>query len=192
MQLGAGDGGGVCFDRALGFADQRLLGVQLLTGNQIAFDQLLVALQITTGVGQRRPIFRQLAFGLGEGDFKLAGVDFGEQIARFDLLAFGKVDGQKLTIDAAADGDGIGRRHGTEAGKIAGHRFAGGGCRLYRCEGGTKTTCPPAAMTLLARACRRRRAAICRVATLPEPVRGTRDDRDHQHGGPTAFIATFH
>lgn len=135
-----------------GFADQRLLGVQFLPGNQIGFDQLLVARQIATGVGEGRTIFGQLAFGPGEGDFKLAGVDFREQIARFDLLAFGKVDGQQLAVDAAADGDGIRRRHGAEAGKVAGYRFAGGGGRLYRREGGAKTTGASASGALLTRA----------------------------------------
>ena len=43
LQLGTGHGGFVGFDGALRFADQRLLCVQLLAGDQIGFYQLLIA-----------------------------------------------------------------------------------------------------------------------------------------------------
>ena len=43
LQLCAGHGGLVGFDGALRFADQRLLGVQLLTRHEVGFHQLLVA-----------------------------------------------------------------------------------------------------------------------------------------------------
>ena len=93
---------------------------------------MLIARQIAPGIGQRGLIFCQLPLSLGQLNLERPGIDFRQQIAGFDLLAFGKVDRHQLAIDPAGDGHGIGGGGGAQAGKIARHRLAGGGRRLHR------------------------------------------------------------
>ena len=51
LQLRAGDAGFIGFYRPLCFVDQRLLCIQLLTRDQIRFDQLLIAGEVATRIG---------------------------------------------------------------------------------------------------------------------------------------------
>ncbi len=81
LQLGAGDGRFISFHRAGGFHHQRLLSVELLAGDEVGLHQLLVTSEIAAGIGKGGLIFRQLTLRLGEGDFKLAGVDLRQQVA---------------------------------------------------------------------------------------------------------------
>ncbi len=64
LQLRAGNACFINLNGAFGFTDQRLLGIQLLAGNEIGFCQLLITRQVTAGVGKRGFIFCQLALGL--------------------------------------------------------------------------------------------------------------------------------
>lgn len=57
LQLRAGNACFISLNGAFGFTDQRLLGIQLLAGNEIVFCQLLITRQVTAGVGKRGFIF---------------------------------------------------------------------------------------------------------------------------------------
>ncbi len=57
LQLRAGDAGFIGFYRPLCFVDQRLLCIQFLTRDQIRFDQLLIAGEVATSIGQCGFIF---------------------------------------------------------------------------------------------------------------------------------------
>jgi hypothetical protein len=64
LQLRAGNACFISLNGAFGFTDQRLLGIQLLAGNEIGFCQLLITRQVTAGVGKRGFIFCQLTLVL--------------------------------------------------------------------------------------------------------------------------------
>lgn len=70
-------------------------------GDEVGLHQLLVTSEIAAGVGEGGLIFRQLTLRLGEGDFKLAGVDLRQQVAGFDLLTL-----------TGSEGSAVGRRPG--------------------------------------------------------------------------------
>ncbi|MNP40267.1 hypothetical protein D3C76_1338960 [compost metagenome] len=116
------------------------MGIQLLAGDEVRFDQLLIARQIALGVGKRRFIFGELSLGLSKGDFELARVNFCQQITGFYLLAFLEVDCHQLPVDAAAHSHGIGGGDRSQPGEITRNRFADGGCGLNRGQRATAHT----------------------------------------------------
>ncbi|CAI3801754.1 hypothetical protein GLGCALEP_02817 [Pseudomonas sp. MM221] len=83
-------------------------GVEGLLGNTVFGVQAFVAGQVDLGVFQLRLVLRQGAFSLLKGDAVRARVDFSEQVAGLDLLAFLEVDFYQLASHAAAHIDRVG------------------------------------------------------------------------------------
>src|SRR4051812_25074202 len=84
--------------------------------------------------GQGGIVLRELSLCLRELHLKGTSVNLREQVPLVNHLAFGERDVDELSIDAAADGDGIERRHGPEARQIdvevalaRGRRYDGNG-----------------------------------------------------------------
>ena len=63
---------------------------------------------------QQPLIVRQLAFGLGLGDFIRAGIDLRQEVALVDQLPFGESDVDQLAADLGLHRDGGERGHGAE------------------------------------------------------------------------------
>ena len=78
----------VRLERAFVLAHQRRLGVELLARDGILLEQHAVALEVGLRVFQQRLVARHLAFGLRQLHLVGTRVDFGEQFALFDHLAF--------------------------------------------------------------------------------------------------------
>ncbi len=186
----AGDSGLIRFDGAEAFADQRLLGIKLLAGDEVGFHQLLITGQVAAGVGEGGGVFRQLPLGLSQRHFELAGIDFGQQIAGFHLLSFLEVQGDQLTVDAAAHGDGIGGGNGPEPGEIARHGFTDRGGGLHRSQ---RAAAHSVATTAARRALR---LTGCtgrgRSVLMPVPRGGKSHHNDASGDYPAGFIAAFH
>ncbi len=88
VHFGGLDRGFVGFHRALILRDQRHLGIERLARHRILRGQPLIAGEIDLRALQQRLVARQIAVGLGERGFIRPRVDFGEQIAFLDLVAF--------------------------------------------------------------------------------------------------------
>jgi len=69
-------------------ADQRLLRVELLTGNRVLLDQQAVAREIELRVLEQGLVARQLPVGLLELHLERARIDLGQEIAGADKLPF--------------------------------------------------------------------------------------------------------
>ncbi len=88
MQLGAVDVGLILLDGALVLRHQRALRIQLLAGNGIRLEQFLVALQIDLGVVQQSLVVRQRGLSHVELHLIRPRVDFGQNLALLDQIAF--------------------------------------------------------------------------------------------------------
>lgn len=119
LQLGAIHVGPIADQAGLRLGDQRSLGIQLLTRDQIIFGEALVAHQIASGVVQQRRIARQRSLGLLQLDLERAWVDFSQQIAGLHLLPLREVQLHQLAIDPAAHGHGIGGGDGAQPAEVA-------------------------------------------------------------------------
>ena len=92
------------------------LGVGLLPGREFA--ELGVALQIEIGVGEVGLVLRLLGLGLIERRLVGARIDFGEQVALIDQLAFLERDLVDLAVDAGPHLHGIEALNGAEPGQV--------------------------------------------------------------------------
>ena len=116
------------FDRAFVLAHERRLRIELLLRDRVLLEERAIALEIDDRVLQQRLVFRELAFGLRELDLERPRIDLGEQLARFDELAFAENHAHELPVDAASHGDGRERRHRAEAGQIHADVRSSRGC----------------------------------------------------------------
>ena len=74
--------------RAFVLPHERPLGVELLLGDRVLRQNLLVALQVEPGIRQQRLVALQIALGLLERGLVGTRVDLGQEIARLHQLAF--------------------------------------------------------------------------------------------------------
>jgi hypothetical protein len=129
-------GGLVDDDRAFQLLDQRGLGVDLLAGDGILFQQGLEALQRHARAVELGFVALALAAGLHQGHFKLARVYGGQQLAGFDHLAFLEehffhhARDLRPYPDGGLRGDGAqGVQHDRDVGPLGGgHADRGGRC----------------------------------------------------------------
>jgi hypothetical protein len=123
-------------DRAFELLDQRSLGVDLLAGDRVLFEQGLEALQRDAGAVELRFVALALAAGLHQGHLKLARVYGGQQLAGLDHLAFLEQHLLKHARHLRPHPDGGLRRDGAQgfqddgdAGFLGGGHADGGGGR---------------------------------------------------------------
>ena len=107
LQPGVGDSALVALHRGFVLPHQRLLGVDLLTGDGILRKKSAVAVKVYARVLKQRLVARQLPGSQGELDLERPRVDLGKEIASVDHLALFKCDAHDLTVDAAANQHGI-------------------------------------------------------------------------------------
>ena len=91
------------------------LRIQLLLRNGVLREELGVALQVELRVGKGGSVASESALGLLQLYFEGSRIDFRQKLALFYRFAFFERDAHQLTIDAAADGNGVERRHIAEA-----------------------------------------------------------------------------
>src|ERR1700729_1070957 len=115
IELGLRIVDGSCVSRDLGgeLRYAGALGVELLAGGELT--QLDEALQVQVDVGEIGLVL--LFLGLGRVERRLIGprIDFGQQVALLDVLAFGKRDLVDLAVDAGTHEDGVEGLNGSKA-----------------------------------------------------------------------------
>ena len=82
----------VGFYRALILGDQSDLRIQRLVRHGVLRRQSLVARQVDLRALEHGLVARQLPLGLRQGCFIWPRIDFREQVAFLDLVAFGEID----------------------------------------------------------------------------------------------------
>src|SRR5205807_6427975 len=92
--------------RSFELSGLRSLRIELLFGNYALFEQGLKSLQIKIGILERSLIFEQVGLHLAQLHLIRPWIDYRQQIASLDLLAFLKCYLNKLAINAALDGNG--------------------------------------------------------------------------------------
>jgi hypothetical protein len=113
LQIGVIDLRLIGLNSAFVLSDGRCLRIELLPGNQSLIQQQLVPLTFRCCRFQQSLIARELALGLSELNLKRAFVDFRQEVALIDELAFPESDINELTVDPAPD------RHGVRCGRRA-------------------------------------------------------------------------
>src|SRR5262249_36316834 len=108
---------------AIKLSDLRLLRIELLLRDHAFFEEQLEALEVDFCVFARSLILGKLSFCLFELDLKRTRIDFGEQFALLDELAFLESDIHELALNAIANRDSVQRSDCSEAikedGKVA-------------------------------------------------------------------------
>nr|GEU28386.1 sensory transduction histidine kinase, putative [Tanacetum cinerariifolium] len=135
IEPGRAFGRAVGHDRAFELLDQRGLGVDVLAGDRVLFQQGAVALQREFGVFQLRLVALALAAGLQQRHFELARIDLRHHLAGLDHLAFLEQHILQNARDLRAHGGGGRRRHRAQCferdGNVGlfgrGHTHRGGG-----------------------------------------------------------------
>ena len=107
VQLGAVDLPLIGSDNALILRDQSLLRGELLLGDGVLFDQLLVTAEIHLRVLEQRLVADQGALGLLELHLVGARIDFEQRRALLHDIAFLVVDLHQLPVHARFHRDGI-------------------------------------------------------------------------------------
>ena len=128
----------VSADRRLALRDEGLLGLEFLLGDELFFLQLPQAGKITASGVELGLILRQLGLHLGESNPVRRGIDFGQQLALFDLLTFLEHHPQQLALDAAVHGDGVQRRHGPNRPEVDGEIVLASDDRAHRNRDGAR------------------------------------------------------
>jgi hypothetical protein len=116
LNLGAFDRRLITFDGRLELAHQRILCVHALLGRKVA--ELGDPFQIEFCILELRLILGDGRLGLVERRLKRTRVDLGEDIARLDVLAFGKRDLVELPVHAGLDHDRVEGLNGPQPGQI--------------------------------------------------------------------------
>ena len=91
------------FHHSLVLMHRRLLGGELLLRDGFLRDQLLIADQIDARVLQRGLVPDQLPFGLGQCRLIRSVVDFHQQIALVNGVAFTIANAHQLPVDAGSN-----------------------------------------------------------------------------------------
>ena len=118
VQFGAIDLRLIGLHHAFGLGDGGFLGGELLFGNGVLREQLRVAIEIDAGVVQGGLVARLLAKGHVELDLVGARVDFHQEIALVDEVAFVVEHLHQLAVYAALHGYGVDGDDRAEAGDV--------------------------------------------------------------------------
>ena len=86
----------ICRHRSLQLAHQRSLGINLLAGDGVLLEQVLVALQIQLGIFELGLIAGQRALHLHQCGVEAARVNLGQQLACFDFVTFLEIQLEQL------------------------------------------------------------------------------------------------
>src|SRR5271155_4135226 len=89
----------VAFDCRLQLSDRRFLVIYGLLRRELVGYQVLVTLQIESGVAELRLILRFLGDRLVERRLKRPRIDLCEEVSGLDHLAFGEVDVLQFAVD---------------------------------------------------------------------------------------------
>src|SRR5216683_4732100 len=127
LQLGVVDLTLIRRDGAIKLADERGLGIELLLGDHAFLKKKLESFEINLGVSAQSLIFGQLPLGLRKLDLEGTRIDLREKLSFVDELTFLERYADELTIDPAANRDGIECRDGAKAIEIDG-QVAALGC----------------------------------------------------------------
>ena len=120
MELGVIDLRLIGFDRAIELAYGGALRIELLLRNDAFLEKQLKALKVYFGVLALSHILCKLAFGLFKLNLKRARVNLRKEFALLNKLAFLECDVNELTVNAAANRDGVVRLHRAKAVEING------------------------------------------------------------------------
>ncbi len=89
-------------DVRLVLGDEVDLGVELLARDRVGLREVLIALEIDLRGFEQRLVARERALRIGERQFVGTRVDFGEEIALLDDLAFLVGDVDEIAADVAS------------------------------------------------------------------------------------------
>ena len=108
----------VYFDGAFVLVHQRFLRIHELLGDRVLRKQNFVALEVGARIREQRLVAHHHALDLRQCRLVRARVDFRQQFAFLDRLAFAKQHAHQLTVDAASHGHGPQRSDGAEPVKV--------------------------------------------------------------------------
>src|SRR3984893_16331428 len=115
LQLCAIDLGLIGLDSPTGLANQRLLGIELLFGDDAFLKEEFEALEIDLNVAKLCLILGKLAFGLFQLHLVRTRINFDQGVALLHGLALGEIDFDDLAVHAGTYRNGIKRGHRSEA-----------------------------------------------------------------------------
>src|SRR5260370_7013660 len=132
-------------DGAIKLADQCGLRIKLLLGNDAFLKKKFESFEIYLSVSALSLIFGELPQGLRELDLEGTRIDLREKLSFVDELTFLERYADELTIDPAANRDGIECRDGAKAIEIDGQvaALAAGNAPRHN-----QATSPPPSLTL--------------------------------------------
>ena len=110
----------IVFDGAFELVHQGYLRIVLLPWNCILLDEHCETLEIEARVVQQSLVTRQLSLELGQLGLEWARVDFSQQVAGTNDLAFLIPDAHELPVDLSLDCHSVERGNRAEAGEVDG------------------------------------------------------------------------
>src|SRR5712692_1222418 len=127
LQLGVVNLALIRRDGAIKLADERVLSIELLLGDDAFLKKKLESFEINLGVSAQSLILGELPLGLCKLDLERTWIDLCEKVAFVDKLTFPERDTRELSVHATANRDGVEGRDGADAIEIDGQVAALGG-----------------------------------------------------------------